>query len=566
MYNEKETPTGQGQGEAQAVETQHKDSKFYTDLQAPQFATWEQHEQLMEGEYNPHPGEAKETEPAQPKRTPLKISSRDYAFGIWLFKTNKDSGIAYIDGVNRDGFLKSIIAKGYYKRYRADNTFQYVHEKDNIIQAVEISQIRDSITSDIEQIRDINFDHNGLTFQSTAEKLRETFFRSSPSLFNDAMLGHLPNHVKPLLHDDETTMYFPFENCVVSVTADEITQIDYSELTNFCIWKDHRINKIFNTSDNKPSMYAGFIENVCNNQPDRIKAFQSAIGYLMHNYSYPTTSRAVIAYDEQITGKNEPAGGSGKGVFNQGINQLRSVASIDGKKIQDNNRFSYQRVTERTQVICFDDVKPDFDFLTLNSNLTEGWTIEHKNKPSFRFDPVNNPKTYITSNTILKAEGTTAERRQFIIEFSDHYSKLVKMNKEPIIHVHGCMFFSSEWTPAEWNRFFAFMLNCAKLYLESGLQFYKLRAVIDNKLMQATSDDFAEWIKTQSILKGAEFNISDMFTEFKTMYYGADSDFKQRAFTNWLKIYAGTQNCKLEISYKGSGGNKISIGKLTIRN
>lgn len=70
MYNEKETPTGQGQGEAQAVETQHKDSKFYTDLQAPQFATWEQHEQLMEGDYNPHPGEAKETEPAQPKRAP----------------------------------------------------------------------------------------------------------------------------------------------------------------------------------------------------------------------------------------------------------------------------------------------------------------------------------------------------------------------------------------------------------------------------------------------------------------------------------------------------------------
>lgn len=68
MYNEKETPTGQGQGEAQAVDVLYKDSKFQPETQAPQFATLEQHKQLMEGDYNPHPGEAKETEPAQPKQ------------------------------------------------------------------------------------------------------------------------------------------------------------------------------------------------------------------------------------------------------------------------------------------------------------------------------------------------------------------------------------------------------------------------------------------------------------------------------------------------------------------
>lgn len=512
----------------------------------------------------PEPGTEPERKP-ETKKAPVKISPRTYAYGIWQFVINKDSGLAVIDGINRDGFLKHIGKKGYYKRYRSDNTFQYIQENDNIIQAVEISQIRDSVTSDIERVKDINFEHTGLTFQSTAEKQRETFFRSSPSLFNDSILGHLPNHEKPLLHDDRTTMYFPFNNCVMSVTAEEITQIEYSNLTDFCIWKDHRINKKFNTSDDNPSMYAKFIENVCNGESDRIKAFHSAIGYLLHNNSIPTTSQAVIAYDQQITGKNEPAGGSGKGIFNQAINELRNVASIDGKKIQDNNRFSYQRVNERTQVICFDDVKPDFDFQTLYSNLSEGWTIEQKNKPSFRFDPVNNPKTYITSNTILKAEGPSTVRRQFIIEFSDHYSKLIKLNLEPIRHVHGCIFFSSDWTPEEWNRFFSFMLNCAKYFLEKGLQSYNLRTVGDNKLMQSTSDDFVEWIKTNQINTESEFNISEMFADFKNTYYGGDTDFKQRSFTNWLKIYAISLNSKLKIGQKGSGNQKYSYGKFENR-
>lgn len=503
--------------------------------------------------------------PAATSPAPVKISPRTYAFGLWQFIIHKESGLAVIDGINRDGLLKHINSEGYFKRYRKDNTFQYIREQHNIIEAVEISQIRDSVTSFVRQTQNMNFEYSGLTFQATAEKQRETFLRSSPSLFNDSILGHLPNHNKPLLHDTETTMYFPFQNCVVSVTESSVKVMQYNELPDLCIWNDHIINKSFSVN-NTASQYATFIDNVCNNEPDRVNAFRSAIGYLMHNYSNPTTSRAVIAYDQQLTGKSEPSGGSGKGIFNQAIKQLRNVASIDGKKVQENNRFSYQRVTERTQVICFDDVKPDFDFLTLNSNLTEGWTIEHKNKPSFRFEPTDNPKTYITSNTILKAEGSTAERRQFIIEFSDHYSKLVKQNLEPIIHVHGCTFFSSDWSLNEWNRFFSFMLNCAKYYLESGLQFYKLRAVSQNKLMQSTSDDFAEWIKNQSLNEGSEINISERFAEFKSIYYGEDSEFKQRTFTNWLKAYALGLNCKLIINSKGSNNSKQSIGKFENRN
>jgi len=520
------------------------------------FIDKEQHQAIMGREEGRHTGEA----------DPMKISPKSYAYGIWLFNVNAGSGNAFIDGIYRDGFLALINGLGYFKRYKKDNTFQYIKDVENIIHAVEVSQIRDEITNIIIRYSAIKFDFAGLTFEATAEIQKEKFFRNSPSLFTDAILGHLPNHDSPVLHDVETEMYFPFQNCIASVTDERINIKSYADLKGVCIWKDHIIKQSLTyVNDFDTSQYAKFISNVSLSQDDRVDAFRSAIGYLLHNYSSPTKGRAVIAYDEQVAGKREPAGGTGKGIFGQAINILRHTAIIDGKKINDKSPFSYQAVTERSQVIFFDDVRPDFDFLTLNSNLTQGWQIEHKNKPSFRFEPIENPKTYITSNTILNGEGTTAERRRFIIEFSNHYSKLAAKNIEPIIHEHGSMFFTPDWSNNEWNKFLSFMLDCSKYYLNEGLRFYNLRAVNQNKLMQKTSDDFSEWIKLQDFAPEQEFDISEMFREFKATYYGEDSEFKQRTFTNWLKTFALTKKWELKRFQKGSGNQKNTYGKMIIR-
>jgi len=530
----------------------------------PKLMNKQEHEVAGFEQFEPGKSQANKIKPKTDGPALIRINVDMFSFGIWTFVLNKDKTHARLDGISRDGFITLVNQKGYFKRYRADNAFQYIQEKDNIIKSVEVSQIRDDITDYVKHSKFINQEWEGIPFKASKEQQKETFFRNSPSLFNDAILGHLPNHVKPILHDNETEMFFPFHNCFVKVTSEGLFTMAYAELKDVCIWKDHINERSFLLSDDVDhALFAAFIKNVATNEEkgntdtDRLNAFYSAIGYLLHNYSDPTTARAVIAYDEQIAGTREPAGGTGKGVFNQGIKQLRNTAIIDGKKISDKNQFSYQMVTERTQIISFDDVKPDFDFLTLNSNLTTGWQIEWKNKGAFRFPPSENPKTYITSNTILRAEGPTAKRRQFIIEFSPYYSKLVQQNIEPIIHTHGGMFFTSDWSNNEWDRFFTFMLNCAKYYLENGLQFYKLRAVAENKLIQTTSDDFSEWIKGQEIKPETEFSISDWFADFKAMYFGIDNDFKQRTFNNWLKTFASTMGWKLE--NKRSNGKSIGL-------
>jgi hypothetical protein len=479
-------------------------------------------------------------------RAPVKISPGVYLFDIWRFEIKINNAKASLAGVSRDRLLNLINSLGYFKRYRKDNTFQYVKENENIIEAAEIAQIRDDITKIIKGRQAIEFEHAGLTFSASLELQLEKFLNSSPSLFNDAILGHLPNHDKPLLHDTKTEMFFPFLNCVIKISEEATTVLNYSDIKRFCIWKDHMIKRTYNLGDSESSQFGCFIYNISGGESDRITAFHSAIGYLLHNYSDPTTARAVIAYDQEVTITNEPAGGTGKGLFSQGISQLRNTAVIDGKKIKADNQFSYQMVTERNQVISFDDVRPNFDFLMLNSNLTTGWQIEHKNKQPFRFAPNDNPKTYLTSNAILKAEGITAQRRMFIIEFSPFYSHLARQNKEPIIETHGSMFFTDEWCQSEWNRFLKFMFECCKLYLRQGLSFYELRSVNDNKLVQNTSEDFTEWISEQAMEHGKEFDVTDSYTSFKLQYYGEDSDFKQRTFTNWLKSFALSKGLKLK--------------------
>lgn len=490
---------------------------------------------------------------------PIRISPDKFSLGIWIFSTNKDKTLARLDGISRDGFIQLIYQMGYYKRYRVDNTFQYIQEKENIIRAVEVSQIRDDVSDYIQNSESIMTKWDEIPFIASIEQQKETFLRNSPSLFNDALLGHLPNHEKPILHDTDKEMFFLFKNCIVKVTEEKVHIIEYVDMKNVCIWKDHINNRSYNYAlDYEMAQFSSFINNVASNEADRIAAIRSATGYLLHNFSSPTTARAVIAYDEQIAGRREPAGGTGKGILNQAIGKLRNTAIIDGKKIKDDNQFSYQMVNERTQIISFDDVRPDFDFLTLNSNLTTGWQIERKRVDAFRFSPQGNPKTYITSNTILRAEGTTAKRRQFIIEFSPYYSRLVAQDIEPIIATHGGMFFT-DWSDKEWDRFFTFMLNCAKYYLANGLQFYKLRAVAENKLKQTTSDDFSEWINKQSIELNKAHNLSEWFDDFKAIYYGNDSDFKQRTFNNWLKSFALTKSWILE--NKRSNGKSIGIFK-----
>ena len=109
-------------------------------------------------------------------------------------------------------------------------------------------------------------------------------------------------------------------------------------------------------------------------------------------------------------------------MFINGIAQLKRIAVIDGKTFSFDKSFPYQTVSADTQIIVFDDVKKNFEFERLFSVITEGITLEKKNKDAIKIPVDRSPKVCISSNYPITGEGSSFERRKFEIEFKQHYT------------------------------------------------------------------------------------------------------------------------------------------------
>ena len=82
---------------------------------------------------------------------------------------------------------------------------------------------------------------------------------------------------------------------------------------------------------------------------------------------------------------------------------------IDGKCFDKNKAFAYQTVSVSTQVLVFDDVKKNLDFEGLFSLVTEGITLEKKNKDAVKLDFYSSPKIVITTNYAISGKGNSNE-------------------------------------------------------------------------------------------------------------------------------------------------------------
>jgi len=168
----------------------------------------------------------------------------------------------------------------------------------------------------------------------------------------------------------------------VKITKSDVIPIDYLDLGGY-VWKDHVIDRIFNICDVQESCYYNrFIENICGHDVARIESMQSTIGFLLHGYKNLSYCPAVILNDEVIS--DNPEGGTGKGLFMNALSQMKKVVTIDGKSFTFERSFAYQLVSADTQILVFDDVKKHFDFERLFSVVTEGLTLEKKNKDAIK--------------------------------------------------------------------------------------------------------------------------------------------------------------------------------------
>jgi|TARA_R100000149_G_C5878607_1_gene142856 hypothetical protein len=351
----------------------------------------------------------------------------------------------------------------------------FVRVENNLIDHTSEDEIKDFVLQYLDSLED---------------KSIYNFFADKTRYFKDDFLSMLKSVDVYFIADTRDTAYLYFQNCAVKITKDNTTIIDYLDLEGF-VWKDHVIHRVYQECKDTHCDFKTFIFNVCNKDSVRVKSMESTLGYLLHAHKNLSYSPAVILNDEVIS--DQPNGGTGKSLLVNALGQMKKLVIIDGKAFAFERSFAYQLVSADTQLLCFDDIKKHFEFERLFSVVTEGITLEKKNKDAIKIPFEKSPKLILTTNYAVKGAGQSFERRKWELEFKQHYTT----TNTPFMEF-GKLFFG-DWSDDEWCAFDNYMIESLQLYLQSGLiksEFVNLKI---RKLSAETCHEFIEWC---GLLKG----------------------------------------------------------------
>ena len=341
------------------------------------------------------------------------------------------------------------------------------------------------------------------------------------------------------IEDTKDTSYLYYSNCAVKITKDDIVPIDYLDLGGY-VWKDHVINRVFDICEVTNCDYQVFINNIAGESDARTRSMESTIGFLLHGWKNLSYCPATILNDEVIS--DNPEGGTGKGLFMTGLGHMKKLVVIDGKSFNFEKSFAYQLVSADTQILCFDDVHKNFNFEKLFSVVTEGLTLEKKNKDAIKIPFAKSPKVAITTNYAIRGKGNSFARRKWDLELNQFYNK----EFTPLVEFGKLMF--GEWNDNDWCQFDNYMIQCLQLYLEHGLLKSEFINLKTRTLVADTSHAFIEWcgiLDTKphpKLLKNKRIYKNDLFMDFTEEY----PDYAQRGasavsrnkFGKWLMSYA----------------------------
>ncbi len=440
------------------------------------------------------------------------------------FWSKTEKGVIKITHILFKQFLED---NGFYK-YCPEGGKNYIFVKvtNNLIDHTDEKSIKDFILNYLIELDDISI---------------YNYFADQTRFFREEFLTLLSTIDIYFIEDTKNASYLYYLNCAVKITKDDITTLDYLDLGGY-VWKDHVINRNFNSCNvSKDFSFKKFISNICKSEEDRVSSMESTIGFMMHGYKNLSYCPAIILNDEVIS--DNPEGGTGKGLFMNALSKMKKVVTIDGKSFAFERSFAYQLVSADTQVLVFDDVKKHFEFERLFSVVTEGLTLEKKNKDAIKIPFSKSPKIAITTNYAIKGAGNSFARRKWELELHQHYNK----NFTPFDEFGKLMF--GDWNDDEWCEFDNYMVSCLQGYLNTGLIESKFVNLKVRQLSAETSHDFIEWC---GLINGAQANdrlavdykitMSDCYLDFISEY----PDYAPRAkmsisrikFNKWLVAYA----------------------------
>jgi phage/plasmid-associated DNA primase len=409
-------------------------------------------------------------------------------------------------------FFKTFLERRGYFKYYPETAVKptFVKVKSNIVTITSVEIIKDDV---------LNYLINEPDVWNHVSK--------SKQLFSEQFLTMLKSIDMEMIKDTKSTAYVPFLNGVVKITSKSIELQKYISCDGF-IWDNQIIkrNYIQAPIDNN---FQDLVHKVSNNDKSRIQALESTLGYLIHSYKDKQHQKAVIVNDELIS--DNPNGGSGKSIMINALKHFRKVVIIDGKAFDPNKGdFIYQRVDLDTQILAFDDVKKSFNFEAIFSLITEGITVNRKNKDEIFIPFERAPKVIITTNYVINGSGSSHARRRHEIEFHQYFNE----SRNPM-DVYGRLLFDS-WDADDWASFDCYMLSNLQNYLSTGLQSVKSINSEAKRVIQSTSKDFYDWAMEYEWSDTRHY-IAVMLSSF--IEASANNHVAPKRFAQWVRLYLG---------------------------
>ena len=384
------------------------------------------------------------------------------------FWDRNDRGVIKVIHIQFKQFLED---NGFYK-YCPEGGKNYIFVKvtNNLIDHTSEKEIKDFVLTHLLELDDIGV---------------YNYFADNTRFFKEEFLSLLSTIEIYFIADTKDASYLYYKNCAVKISKEGVITLDYLDLGGY-VWKDHVIDRNFNICDVTGKCdFKKFVSNINGGDEQRVKSMESTLGFLMHGYKNLSFCPAIILNDEVIS--DNPEGGTGKGLLMNALSKMKKLVVIDGKSFAFERSFAYQLVSADTQILCFDDVRKHFDFERLFSVVTEGLTLEKKNKDAIKIPFSRSPKIAITTNYAIKGAGNSFARRKWELELHQYYTKEFTQLDE-----FGKLMFG-DWNDEDWCEFDNYMIGCLTNYIKTGLVKSKFVNLKIRQLSAETCHEFIEW-------------------------------------------------------------------------
>jgi len=441
--------------------------------------------------------------------------------------------------------LKRLLEHAGFCKIAIERKYVFARISDNVVHEIIPAEVKEYVAS--EYLLEIP---TGEFERTNRDGVMDLIMKNGTQIFSESFFEFLITRPITFCEDTNESSFFFFQNGYVEVTEDAKYLHPYENLRG-CIWEDEIIQREYNEMK-RQSEFGDFLYNAIGKDVERMEAIRTAIGYTLHRKKKPGEEKAIILIDEIIS--DGATGRSGKGVTIRAIAELRKTVKIDGRNFSPTKNFAFQRVSVDTNIVAFDDLDRNFPFDKLFSVISDGMTIERKNKDELYLPYSKSPKLICSTNYVMKGIDDSALDRQVIIEYTNHYN----MRHKPI-HEFGHSFFTG-WNTEEWNMFYTFMLENVQRYLEKGILQYPLKNMEIKQLISETSEDFAEF--SEDLHPDMEYEKSELFKKFLEVFPDW-TKLTQRRFTGWLRKWG--KNKGLSYEERKSGNERFIHFKTEVK-